>query len=99
MRLAGLMLVLAGCAAAPGAENQAASRAQDHAAAVAACAGAVAAHVGKAVDAVAASWTGTTEAGTGIVGVSDTQGTGGERTHTCEVDGAGRVLAIRHPGA
>ena len=66
---------------------------------VAACAAAVAAHVGKGVDAVSASWTGTTEAGTGIVTVSDAQGAGAERVHTCEVDGAGRVLAIRHPGA
>ena len=91
MRVAGLMLVLAGCAAAPAPEN--------HAAEVAACAAAVAAHVGKAVDAVSASWTGTTAAGTGIVTVSDAQGAGAERVHTCEVDGAGRVLAIRHPGA
>ena len=54
--------------------------------------------MGKAVEAVSASWTGTTEAGTGIVTVSDAQGAGAERVHTCEVDGAGRVLAIRHPG-
>ena len=51
------------------------------------------------VGAVQASWTGATEAGTGMVTVSDAQGSGGERVHTCEVDGAGRVLAIRHPGA
>ena len=55
MRVAGLMLVLAGCAAAPAPENRAAE--------VAACAAAVAAHVGKAVDAVSASWTGTTDGG------------------------------------
>ena len=50
MRVAGLMLVLAACAAAPAPES--------HAAEVAACAAAVAAHVGKGVDAVSASWTG-----------------------------------------
>ena len=86
-----LAVMLAGCAAeAP---------APDHAAEVAACAAAVAAHVGKGTDAVAASWTGVTEAGMGMVTVSDAQGTGVERVHTCEVDGAGRVLAIEHPGA
>ena len=71
----------------------------DHAAEVAACAAAVAAHVGKPVEAVTAGWTGTTAAGTGIVTVSDAEGAGGERVHTCEVDAAGTVLAIRHPGA
>jgi hypothetical protein len=95
MRLAGLAVgaLLAGCAAGE------APPAADHRAEVAACAAAVAAHVGKGVEAVEASWTGTTEAGTGMVTVSDAQGSGGERVHTCEVDAAGRVLAIRHPGA
>ena len=93
MRTAGLLLALAGCAAAP------TPAPESHDAEVAACAAAVAAHVGKGTDAVAASWTGTTEAGTGIVTVSDAQAAGGERVHTCEVDPAGRVLALRHPGA
>jgi len=93
MRLAGLLLILAGCAAAP------APAPENHDAAVAACAAAVAAHVGKGVEAVSASWTGPTAAGTGMVTVSDAAGAGTERVHTCEVDGAGRVLAIRHPGA
>jgi hypothetical protein len=89
MRLAGVALVVAACAAAP----------ESHEAEVAACAAAVAAHVGKGVEAVSASWSGMTEAGTGMVTVSDAAGAGGERVHTCEVDGGGRVLAVRHPGA
>ena len=93
MRLAGLLLMLAGCAAAP------APPPDSHDVAVAACAAAVAAHVGKGVEAVSAGWTGPTQAGTGMVTVSDAEGAGTERVHTCEVDGAGRVLAIRHPGA
>jgi hypothetical protein len=60
---------------------------------------AVAAHVGKPTDAVAASWSGATEAGTAMVTVSDAEAGGAERVHTCEVDAAGRVRAIRHPGA
>jgi hypothetical protein len=65
----------------------------------AAGAAAVAAHVGKPTDAVAASWSGATEAGTAMVTVSDAEAGGAERVHTCEVDAAGRVRAIRHPGA
>jgi hypothetical protein len=87
------LLMLAGCAPGP------APGPVSHEAEVAACAAVVAAHVGKGVEAVSAGWTGTTEAGTGIVTVSDAAGAGSERVHTCEVDGAGRVLAIRHPGA
>ena len=90
--LAVLAVVLAGCAAATP------RRRGDHAAEVEACAAAVAAHVGKGAEAVAARWTGADRAGIGIVTVSDAQGAGAERVHTCEVDGAGRVLAIRHPG-
>lgn len=71
----------------------------DHAAEVGACAAAVAAHVGEPVAAVSAGWTGSTGEGGGIVTVSDAQGAGGERVHTCEVDAAGNVRAIRHPGA
>lgn len=87
-----VMLGLAGCAAAPAPEA-------DHGPAVAACAAAVAAHVGKPVDAVTATWTGASAEGTGVVTVTDAAGTGGERLHTCEVDAAGTVRAIRHPGA
>ncbi|HET9069071.1 MAG TPA: hypothetical protein VFN28_10540 [Amaricoccus sp.] len=94
MRKAGLLL-LAGCAAAP----VSAPRPESHEAGVAACAAAVAAHVGKDVGAVQASWAGATEGGVGVVSVTDAGSAGGERLHTCEVDGAGRVLAIRHPGA
>jgi hypothetical protein len=64
-----------------------------------ACAAAVAAHVGKPVKGVSARWSGTTPAGGNIVAVADAQGAGGERVHTCEIDAAGNLLAIRHPGA
>jgi hypothetical protein len=64
-----------------------------------ACAAAVAAHVGKPVEAVGARWSGATAEGGGIVTVSDAQGAGGERVHTCEVDVAGNLVAIRHPRA
>jgi hypothetical protein len=93
MRLRGLIaLALAGCAAQPEAGA-------DRSRLVAACAMAVAAHVGKTMDAVTAEWTGTTPAGIGLVTVSDAAGAGGERVHTCEVDGAGQVLRLDHPGA
>ena len=71
----------------------------DHGTEIAACAAVVAGHLGKDVGAVTAGWSGATAGGGGIVTVSDAAGAGGERVHTCEVDGAGRVLAIRHPGA
>jgi hypothetical protein len=48
---------------------------------------------------VTASWTGETAEGLGVVTVRDQQGTAGERDHTCEVDAAGQVRAILHPGA
>jgi hypothetical protein len=64
-----------------------------------ACAAAVAAHVGKPVEAVSATWSGATAAGGGVVTVADAEGAGGERVHTCEVDAAGNLIAIRHPGA
>lgn len=94
MRVSGLAAIalLAGCAAGE------TPTAADHGAEVAACAATVAAHVGKGTDAVAATWTGTTATGTGMVTVTDAQGAGSERLHTCEVDGAGRILAILHPG-
>jgi hypothetical protein len=88
-----LALALAGCAPAGTPE------AANHGAEVEACAAAVAAHVGKGRDAVTARWAGTTAGGLGVVTVSDAQGAAGERVHDCEVDGAGRVLAIRHQGA
>lgn len=90
-----VMVALAGCASTPAAVPEA-----DHGAAIAACAAAVAAHVGKPVEAVTAAWTGAPAGGLGVVGVTDVvSGAGGERFHTCEVDDAGRVQAIRHPGA
>ena len=93
MRLGTLVvLALAGCAAQP-------EPAADRSRLVTACAAAVATHVGKTVDAVSAARTGTTPEGVGIVTVSDMQGAGAERVHTCEVDGAGQVLRIDHPGA
>jgi hypothetical protein len=63
------------------------------------CAGIVAEHVGKPVEAVAARFEATGANGVSIVVVTDAGGAGGERVHTCEVDAAGRVLAIRHTGA
>lgn len=84
---AAALLVLAGCAAAPAPEAV-------NDAAVAACAAAVAEHVGTDASRVSAAWS-----GVGVVTVTDTAGTGGERLHTCDVDATGRVLAIRHPGA
>jgi hypothetical protein len=92
--MAMLLAVVAGCAA-PTAPAPEAARAVQ----VEACAEAVAAHVGKGAEAVAAEWTGTAEAGTAIVTVSDAQAGGAERIHTCEVDASGRVRAIAHPGA
>jgi hypothetical protein len=85
---------LAGCAAETAGAPEAARETQ-----AAACTAAVAAHVGKPTDAVAASWAGATEAGTAIVTISDAEAGGSERVHTCEVDAAGQVRAIRHPGA
>jgi hypothetical protein len=85
---------VAGCAAETAGTPETARETQ-----VAACAAAVAAHVGKPTDAVAASWTGATEAGTATVTVSDAEAGGAERVHTCEVDAAGQVRAIEHPGA
>jgi hypothetical protein len=94
MRLRGLvMLALAGCAPQPETAEA------DRSGLVSACAAAVAAHVGKGTDAVTAEWTGTTPEGMGLVTVTDAQGAGGERVHTCQVDGTGRVLRIDHPGA
>ena len=50
-------------------------------------------------EAVAARFEATGADGVSVVVVTDASGAGGERVHTCEVDAAGRVLAIRHPGA
>lgn len=88
-----LLIALAGCAPT---ERPAAL---EPAAAVGACAAAVAAHVGKGTDAVTATWSGATADGGGMVTVTDAQAGGAERLHTCEVDAGGRVMAILHPGA
>lgn len=95
------LLVVAGFAAlaAAACAPEPAPVSEDRSAEVAACAAAVAAHVGKPVEAVTAAWTGASADGTGIVTVTDATGAGGERVHTCEVDAGGRVRAILHPGA
>lgn len=90
LALAALLLV--GCT------ETGAPPAADHGAAVAACAAAVAGHVGKGADEVVASWAGDT-AGGGIVTVTDAAAGGTDRLHECEVDADGRVVALRHPGA
>ena len=56
-------------------------------------------HVGKPAEAVSARFDAVGADGVSVVVVTDAGGAGGERMHTCEVDAAGRVLAIRHPGA
>ena len=97
MRRAGLGLVavmLAGCGAQPAPDPAEAARAVQ----AQACAAAVAEHVGRDVGAVTASLDHVTPAGTTVFVVTDAQANGGERLHTCEVDAAGRVLAILHPG-
>ena len=88
-----LAVVVAGCAATAPAPEAARTVQVD------ACAVAVAAHVGKAPEAVVAEWTGTTGTGSAIVTVSDAQAGRAERVHTCEVDARGQVRAIEHPGA
>jgi hypothetical protein len=95
LRWLGLLIVMGGCAA----DGLTGAVELDQAAAVAACAAAVAAHVGKPTDAVVASWSGPTAAGGGLVTVTDAQSVGAERLHSCEVDAGGRVVAILHPGA
>ena len=92
MRVFGLVVLgLAGCAAQPDAAGP------DRSVLVAACQVAVAAHVGKARDAVTAEWSGTTPAGMGLVTVSDAQGAGAERVHTCEVTADLRIVEVLHP--
>ena len=92
---AGLIAVtLAGCAAQPAPDEAEATRAAQ----AQACAAAVAQHVGKGVDAVTATLDHATPEGTTVFVVTDAQGSGGERVHTCEVDASARVLAILHPG-
>jgi hypothetical protein len=92
VKLAVIAVALAGCAAGSPAGP-------DRAAQTASCAQAVAAHVGKPVEAVTATWSGMESENVAVVTVSDQQGTGAERVHTCDVNAAGQVLAIRHPGA
>lgn len=57
-----------------------------------ACQAAVAAHVGKPVDAVAVDWVETRPDGVEVFEAVD-----GSRRHTCDADAAGGVLAIDHP--
>ena len=92
-----LALALAACAPDVRAPVKSAVDRSDHGAAVAVCAAAVAAHVGKPADAVAASWVGQGGEGSGVVAVTDAGAAGDERRHLCEVDANGRVRAIRHP--
>ena len=98
MRAAGpiiLATLLAGCAAQPAPDAAEAARAGE----ARACAAAVAEHVGKTEDAVTATWDHATARGTTVFVVTDAEASGSDRVHTCEVDAAGRVLAILHPGA
>ena len=89
-----LVFLAAGCAAQPTPDAGEAARAVQ----ARACAAAVADHVGKAEEAVTATWNHVTPAGTTVFTVTDAGESGGDRLHTCEVDDAGRVLAILHPG-
>lgn len=82
--LAGLLL---GCAAETGPDPAALRAGQERA-----CSIVVAEHVGMPVEAVTPAWDHATAAGTAVVRV-DVPG----RPHTCEVDGALRVLALEHP--
>ena len=88
-------VALAGCAA----EGTTEAAGPDRSALVQACAAAVAAHVGKGVDAVTAEWTGLTPEGIGVVTVSDAQAPAASGCTPARWTAAGRVLAIRHPGA
>jgi hypothetical protein len=91
-RLPGLaMLALAGCAFGP-----APVAGTDPASAVAACAAATAAHVGKPVEAVSAAWDGPTPDGGGTVTVTDAAAGAGERVHRCTVRADGSVAALSH---
>ncbi len=97
MRRAGLGLVammVASCGAQPAPDRAEAAQAAQ----AQACAAAVAAHVGREVGAVTASLDHRTPSGTTVFVVRDAQADGVERTHTCDVDAANRVLAILHPG-
>lgn len=80
------LLLLGACAAEPP------EPAPPSAAGAEACQAAVAAHVGKGVDAVAVDWVETRPDGVEVFEAVD-----GSRRHTCDVDAAGRVLAIDHP--
>lgn len=84
---------LAACA--PGNEtagDEAAETGPPSAAAAEACQAAVAAHVGKAGDAVAVAWLETRPGGVEVFEAID-----GARRHVCAVDAAGRVLGVDHP--
>jgi hypothetical protein len=84
-------LAFAGCAAGP-----APVAGPDPAAAVAACAAATAAHVGKPVEAVSAAWDGPAADGGGTVTVSDASAGEGERVHRCTLRADGSVAALSH---
>lgn len=59
----------------------------------AACAAAIAAHVGRPAGEVTSRWM--SEAG----GVASVEARDGDRLHLCSVDASGRVLGYSHPGA
>lgn len=89
MRRYGLLaLALAGCATPPPPASS------DRSGQEAACAAAVAAHVGRPVAEVSAAWTELTAEGTAVVTVTDDA-----RVHTCEVGDDLAVRRILHPGA
>ena len=89
--LPGLLLLL--CACTPPAPDAASEPA-----ALAACADAVARHVGRPVGAVRATWSGETAEG-GLVTVSDSAGGAGERVHRCILGPDGTVRALEHTGS
>ena len=86
-RVAAACLALAACAEAPPPPAG-----PDRAAQEAACAAAVAAHVGLPAEAVATVWR-----ETGPDGVAVFEARDGNRLHLCEVSVAGRVSRIEHP--
>jgi hypothetical protein len=85
MRRALPFLILAACAPAP--DPGIATRD----ALAGACAGAVAAHVGKPVEAVETTFRETGRDGVTVFAVRD-----GDRVHDCRIDAGGRVLRLDH---
>ncbi|MBP7241436.1 hypothetical protein [Amaricoccus sp.] len=86
-------LLLAACAA-PEPPAPGAPAGPPNPAGAQACQAAVAAHVGKPVDAVAVDWLETRDDA-----VETFEALDGTRRHTCDVDAAGQVLRIEHPEA